>query len=210
MTEEEIKALQDAKEEAERRASEAIAAAQAAKAEADKAKQDITKVVDELKEERQKKNEALAKQGINSETPNVSELIEQALAAKEMEKRKAEFEEAVTEFKSSKPEFQNDTAGLVFDKFKSELTRFNFSDVTNKAQAKQRLEEAYRFVKGSNGNQSGFDYDGTPRDGQSIQDKPEGLSQEMASTLELARMDKDKFTKLKSKYGDAMAGLGIQ
>lgn len=210
MTEEEIKALQVAKEDAERRASEALAAVQAAKAEADKAKQDITKVVDELKEERQKKNEALAKQGINSETPNVSELIEQALAAKDMERRKAEFEEAVAEFKSSKPEFQNDTAGLVFDKFKSELNRFNFSDVSNKAQAKQRLEEAYRFIKGSSNETSGFEYDGTKRDGQTITEKQEGLTQEMNSTLTSARMDRDKFTKLKSKYGDAMAGLGIQ
>ena len=79
MTEEEIKALQDAKEEAERRASEALAAAEAAKAEADKAKQDVTKVVDELKEERRKKNEALGGK-INNDTPDVNTLIEQALA----------------------------------------------------------------------------------------------------------------------------------
>jgi len=44
MTEEEIKALQDAKDEAERRASVAEEAAQAARTEADKAKGDVTKV----------------------------------------------------------------------------------------------------------------------------------------------------------------------
>jgi len=210
MTEEEIEALQDAKEEAERHASEALAAAQAAKAEADKAKQDVTKIVDELKEERQKKNDALSRLNVNSDTPDVASLVEQALAKKEEERRIAEFEEAVAEFKTSKPEFQNDTAGLVFDKFKGELEKFNFSNVSNKSQAKQRLEEVYRFVKGSTSPEEGSEYNGTPRAGHSIPDTEERLSHEMNSTLEAARMDRDTFIKLKSKYGDAMSGLGIE
>lgn len=210
MTEEEVKALQDAKEEAERRASEALAAAQAAKADADKAKQDIAKVVDELKEERQKKNDALSKLNINGETPDVSTMIEQALAAKEDERRKVEFEEAVAEFKSSKTEFQNDAAGLVFDKFKNELRKFNFSDVANKSQAKARLEEAYRFLSKQSQDGGGISYDGTPAPTNDIVTREERLSNEMSSTLESARMTKDKFTKLKSKYGEAMSGLGIE
>ena len=210
MTEEEIKALQDAKEEAERRASEALAAAQAAKADADKAKQDINKIVDELKEERQKKNDALSKLNINGETPDVSTLVEQALAKKDEERRLAEFEEAVAEFKASKTEFQNDTAGLVFDKFKNELKKFSFSDVSNKSQAKARLEEAYRFLKNTNSNPgSAMDYDGTPAPGTNVPNGERGIGHEMNSTLESAGISTEKFAKLKSKYGDAMSGLGI-
>lgn len=210
MTEEEIKVLQDAKEEAERRASEALAAAQAAKAEADKAKQDINKIVDELKEERQKKNDALSKLNVNSDTPDVPSLIEQALAKKEEERRIDEIEAAVAEFKSSKPEFQNDTAGLVFDKFKNELKKFNFSDVTNKTQAKQRLEEAYRFSKGIAQPQESSDYEGSSPEGSSVPGGEERLSHEMNSTLENAKMSRETYTKLKTKYGDAMSGLGIE
>lgn len=209
MTEEEIKALQEAKEAAEKKAADAEAIALAAKAEADKAKEDITKVVDELKTERQKKNEALAKAGINNEQPDVSTLVEQALAVKDAERTKRELEEAIAEFKSSKTEFQTDTAGLVFEKFKNELKKFNFSDVTNKAQAKARLEEAYRFVNGSKPNDNNNDYDGTTRAGQSIQDKNGKLPKEVDNAIEMAKMDKDKFTKLSSKWGDAMSGLGI-
>lgn len=210
MTEEEIKALQDAKEEAERRASEALSAAQAAKAEAEKAKQDVNKIVDELKEERQKKNDALSKLNVNSDALDVPTLVEQALAKKEEERRIAEFEEAVAEFKSSKPEFQNDTAGLVFDKFKTELRKFNFSDVSNKAQAKQRLEEAYRFVKGTTNKDGESEYDGTPRDGQNIPSSDERYSHELNSTLESANISREKFVQLKAKYGDALSGLGIE
>lgn len=209
MTEQEIQALQEAKDTAERRAAEAEAAVQTALAEANKAKEDITKIVDELKEERQKKNEALSKANINSGTPDVNALIEQALAAKDGERRKAELEEAIAEFKSSKTEFQADAAGLVFDKFKTELKKFNFSDVTNKAQAKARLEEAYRFVNGNSTPSNGTDYEGTTRSSGIPADRDGQLSKETDSALELARMNKETFTALKTKYGEAMTGLGI-
>lgn len=209
MTEEEIKALQDAKAEAERKAQEAERIAAEAKAEAEKAKLDVTKVVDELKEERRKKQEALDNANINKETPDVNSLIEQALATKEQERRKTELEEAIAEFKGSKTEFQTDTAGLVFEKFKKELGKFNFSDVTNKAQAKARLEEVYRFVNNSKPEDEGIDYDGTTRAGHDVPKTPDVETKEVKSALELARMDKDKYTKLKDKFGDAFESLGI-
>lgn len=209
MTEQEIQALQDAKEAAERRAAEAEAAVQSAKAEAEKAKEDVTKVVSELTEERRKKNEALSKANINNDTTDVNALIEQALAVKEGERRTKEMEEAIAEFKSSKTEFQTDTAGLVFDKFKGELKKFNFSDVTNKSQAKARLEEVYRFVNGSKSNEGGGDYEGTNRSDTTPANRDSQLSKETDAMLDAARMDRDKFTALKSKYGEAMTGLGI-
>lgn len=209
MTEEEINALKAAKEEAERKASEALSAVEAARAEAEKAKQDVTKVVDELKEERRKKQEALGNANINNETPDVNSLIEQALATKEAERRKTELEEAIAEFKGSKTEFQSDAAGLVFEKFKKELSKFNFSDVTNKAQAKARLEEVYRFANKSSDTPLGSEYDGAPRGGHDVPSGNEHESKETKTAMELARMDKEKFDKLKTKWGDALDSLGM-
>lgn len=210
MTEEEIKALQDAKEAAEQKAAEATAAAEAARAEAEKAKTDVTKIVDELKEERRKKQEALDNANINNETPDVNSLVEQALQKKERERVERELDEAIAEFKNSKSEFQSDTAGVVFDKFKQGLNRFNFSDVTNKAQAKQRLEEAYRFLNATSANQEGSNYEGTPASGYNVPDRDKEIPRENKTAMEMARIDEEKFSKLKGKYSEAFEGLGIK
>lgn len=209
MTEEEIKALQEKSEAAERRAAEAEAAALAAKAEADKAKGDITNIVEELKQERLKKAEALAKANINNGETDVNSLIEQALQAKESERRKSEAESAIAEFKASKTEFQNDASGLVFDKFKSELSKHNLSDLSSKEQVKSRLDEIYRFVnfKGEQG--GGSDYEGTPRTGSSVQANDDKLNPTIESAIAQAKMSTEKYTALKGKYGDAFSSLGI-
>jgi DNA repair exonuclease SbcCD ATPase subunit len=209
MTEEEIKALQEAKEAAEAKAQEAANALEAARVEAEKARQDVQKVVDELKEERQKKNEALSKLNINNDEPDVTSLVEQALQKKEQERRATELEEAIAEFKSSKTEFQSDATGVVFDKFKTELGKFNFSDVTTKEQAKRRLEEAYRFVNQSGGEQSENTYEGSPRSNSTPPNRDSELNQSVKNVLDSARINEEKFTKLKGKYPEALEGLGI-
>lgn len=209
MTEEEIKALQDAKEAAERRVAEVEAAAQLARQEAEKAKEDVSKVVNELTEERRKKNEALSKLNINNGEPDVNTLIEQALQTKEQERRKQELEAAIAEFKSSKSEFQSDSAGLVFGKFQEELKKFNLSDVTNKEQAKKRLEEVYRFINYKSTNPETPIYDGTPTDINNPPVKDARLSQIDEAALKTAGITPEKFTQLKSKYPDALNGLGI-
>lgn len=208
MTEEEIKALQDAKEAADKKAADAEAAAIAARAEADKAKTDLNGVVEEVKKLRTEKNEALAKANINNDGLDVNTLIEQALTKKEQERRKAELEDAITEFKASKPEFA-DAAGLVFSKFQQNLGRFNLSDVASKEQAKQRLEEIYRFVNFKAADDHQTDYDGTPSGGYPAPSNENKSTQETERLLEAAGMDKDKFTKLKGKFGDAFSNLGI-
>lgn len=209
MTEEEIKALQTAKEEAERKAAEALAAVEAAKAEALKAKEDVNKVVDELKELRSKRTPPVDNANINNKELDVNSLIEQALAQKEEERRKTEFEEAVAEFKSSKTEFQNDSAGLVFGKFKESLKKFNFSDVTTKSQAKTRLEEAYRFLNGTGSTIDSENYEGGLRVDGLPPVKQDGLSKDTTAAMQVAKIDKDKFANLKSKYPEALASLGI-
>lgn len=209
MTEEEIKALQDAKDAAERRVAEVEAAALLARQEADKAKQDVSKIVDELTEERRKKNEALSKLNINNGEPDVNTLIEQALQSKEMERRKQELETAIAEFKSSKSEFQSDAAGLVFGKFQEELKKFNLSDVTTKEQAKKRLEEVYRFINYKSTTNDTPTYDGTPTDVNTPPVKDGKLSPMDDATLKIAGLTPEKFTEFKSKYADALNGLGI-
>jgi hypothetical protein len=209
MTEEEIKALQEAKEAAERRAAEAEARANAEKAKAEKYQSDVQKVVSELTEERKKKNEALNKAQFNNDEPDVKSLIEQALREKEEARKKAEVELAIEEFKRSKPEFQADTAGLVFEKFKQTLNKFNFSDIQTREDARARLEDVYRFANGTASQTQDSAHDGTPNIPANIGDSPDRLKKETEKALEIANMPKEKFDKLKGKYGEALASLEV-
>lgn len=210
MTEEEIKALQEAREAAERRAAEAEAMALAAKEEAEKAKLSINNIVEELKAERQKKQEALEKANItNPQSVDVNALVEQALAKKEQERIQKELEEAILEFKGSKPEFQSDTAGLVFSKFQSELSKFNLSGIKSKDEAKKRLEEVYRFVNLKESQGGSDSYEGTPANGYPAPIRGQQTPKEVDNALEMARISKDKFAEMKTKYPEALSGLGI-
>jgi len=214
MTEEEIQSLKEAKEAAEAAQAAAQAAAEAAKAEAEKAKSDLTGVVDELKEERRKKQEALERQqNINNPNPNpessgepdVNQLVEQALAKKERERAENEVKSAIEEFKNSKTEFQSDTTGMVFEKFKKDLSRFNFSDIQSKEEAKKRLNEAYDFLRRQENSGGESTYEGTdnPPSTPSSEDKS------LPADAKSMGLDPERYNKLSSKYGDALAGLGF-
>ena len=214
MTEEEIQALKDAKEAAETRAAEVAEQARLAKEAADEANSKLTNVVEELKTERQKKNEALEKLNINNPPtqdgpPDVATLIEQELQKRERERQAREVQEAVDEFRKSKTEFQADTSGIVFDKFKKELAKFNFSDVTSKEQAKARLEEVYRFANNTRQEEDRPEYEGSPRVPGSPPAPQERLSAEAEEALKATGMDKERFSKLSNKYPDAISGLGF-
>jgi chromosome segregation ATPase len=211
MTEEEIQALQDAKQEAEQRALEAEDKARQATADAQKAKNDLDGVVNELTEERRKKQEALDKANINKDEPkDVNSLIQAELERRENERRKAELEATINEFKNSKTEFTSDTSGLVFEKFRSELSRFNFSGVSSKEEAKKRLEEAYRFLNYKSNDDATEEYPGTPRSPSSIPDAQERTPQDVQNAIDMAGVPKEKYTELKSKYPEAFSGLGIE
>lgn len=212
MTPEEIQALKEAKEAAETRAAAAEAAALAAKSTAEEVASKLNNVVEELKEERRKKNEALEKQNINqppSQNLDVAQLIEQELQKKEQERLKRDFETAIEEFKASKTEFQADQAGLVFDKFKQQMTKFNFSDVSTKEQAKARLEEIYRFTNFKGNNEAAQQYEGSPQYSPTPRSLDGQLSAETAKVLEESGVQKEKFEALAKKYPDALTSLGI-
>lgn len=209
MTDEEIKALQDAKEAAEKKAADAEALAIAARAEADKSKADLTNVVDELKAERLKKAEALAKANLTTDGTDVNALIEAALQTRESQSRADSFKEALLEFKAAKPEFQADAAGLVYSKFENGLKRFNFSDITNKEQMKSRLEEAYRFLNATSLDNSGQEYEGGISMPNSINQPQTGPSKDIKAVLESTGMDEARFKTLKEKYPEALESLGM-
>lgn len=211
MTDEEIQAITSAKAAAEQKAADAEARAVAAQEEALKFKNGLETVVEELKTERQKKNEALEKlTNINQGgSVDVETVVEQHIRKKEQERIAAELTLAIEEFKNSKPEFQADTAGIVFDKFKSSLSKFNLSDVTTREQAKQRLEEVYRFYN-FKPDGAGSEYPGGIPAGHSIPEAEKQVSTEIKSALNAAGMSDEKFTDFKKKYPEALNGLGIQ
>lgn len=209
MTEEEIQALQDAKLEAERKATEAETLAMSLKAEVEKAKGDISKVVEELTEERRKKQDALDKAKLSNGEIDVNDIIEQAFKSREEQTRKASFEEALNEFKASKQEFQADAAGLVFSKFEEGLKRFNFSDIANKDQMKARLEDVYKFMNFRPNDEGGSEYEGNsanPAPVNTVSAEPSG---DVKKVLDATGVDVGKYKTLREKYPDAFNSLGL-
>lgn len=209
MTEEEIKSLQDAKEAAENKAAEWESAALTIAGERDKAKTDLSTVVEELKLVRVKKAEAEAKVNLSGEGLDVNALIDQALQTREQQTRDNAFKEALAEFKATKPEFQADTVGLVYAKFETGLSRFNFTDIQNKEQMKARLEEVYRFQNQQAPAVEHQDYNGTPSNPMPVGTPQTGPTKDIKTILEQSGMDEIKYNTLKTKYPDALESLGL-
>jgi len=210
MTEEEIKALQVAKEETEVKLAEALEAARVATENATKSKGDVDKIVAELTEERRKKQEALDKANLTNREPmNVNEAIAQAFREREDQTRKADLESVMAEFKASKPEFQADAAGLVYSKFEQGLKQFTFADVTNKEQMKARLENAYRFLSPTQDAGAEPDYSGNAPSYSPVSSADPAQSINERKVLEDTGMDPAKYKALKAKYGEAFYNLGL-
>lgn len=208
MTEEDIKVLQDAKEAAETRAQEAEQKAADALAAAEKSKGDVDNIVAELTEERRKKNEAIEKQKLQTGDIDINEVIQSAFKEKEEAQRKSDFQTALSEFQASKPEFQADSAGIVFSKFKEGLSRFNFSDVSTKEQAKARLEEAYRFLSPSKEGDDEPSYSGSSSNPAPVRQNAQESDNDKRA-IESTGMDEARYKALKAKYGDAFSSLGL-
>ena len=209
MTEEDIKTLQDAKTASDAKLVEQIEATRLAQEEATKHKTSLDNNVEELIEERKKKQEALDKVKLSNGETDINEVIEQAFKARKEESRTADFKSALDEFKASKPEFQSDAAGLVFGKFETGLTRFNFSDVETKEQMKTRLEEAYRFLSPKGDEQEEQSYSGGSSEATPVPQYNAEPTLAEKKVLENTGMDEAKYKALRGKYGDAFVGLGL-
>jgi len=210
MTEEEIKALVEAKEAAEKQAQEAIAAAASARAEAEKEKTEKFNVVEELKNLRAKAATNPTDTNLPKQEPDINQLIEEALRKKEEESKKTQLEQALAEFKNSKPEFKADAAGLVYSKFEEGLKRFNFSDIGSKEQMKARLEEVYRFVNSPANIETGPDYEGSPSNPMPVNSLINGPDPQTKEVLKVTGIDEAKYKTLKEKYSDAFDSLGLK
>ena len=209
MTDDEIKALVEAKEAAEKTANEAIVAAASARAEAEKERAEKFNVVEELKNARLKTTSPDTNQNLTKQDTDINRMIEEALQRKEAESKKTQLEQAISEFKDSKPEFKADAAGLVFSKFEDGLKRFNFSDIASKEQMKTRLEEVYRFVNSTSSQDGGSDYEGSPSNPSPVNSLVNGTDNQTKEVLRVTGIEETKFKELKNKYPDAFSSLGL-
>lgn len=210
MTEEEIKALQEKNSEYETKLRELMASVEELSVERQKDKENLNKVVDELKTERKKKQEALDKTNIIDKQPDVETLVLSALEKRQEEERKRQLDEALEEFKRSKPEFQADPSGLVYSKFEKVLADFNLSSAQTKESMKAKLDMAYKFSKFKETSKEEPEYDGTPQTKDVLPKEKDMDNIEIEKTLESTRVSKESFAKLKSKYPEALEGLGIR
>jgi hypothetical protein len=114
-------------------------------------------LVEEIKVERTKKQEAadLARAALEANDPDakILSVVEKRLEqekTKQIETSRAQFED---KFKSSNPEFQpsNDPAGIKFEAFKKILTRFNLSGLTTETEFADAYKDAMLLLKREEG-----------------------------------------------------------
>jgi len=209
MTDEQIKTLQEAVANSEAKLLEQTEATRVALEESLKHKTSLDRNVEELIEERKKKQEAIEKLKLSNGETDINDVIEQAFKTRKEETRTADFKSALDEFKVSKPEFQSDAAGLVFGRFETGLKRFNFSDVETKEQMKTRLEEAYRFLSPKGDDKEEDSYTGSPSGGNPVPQYNAQQTLDEKTVLENTGMDAERYKALRGKYGDAFSGLGL-
>lgn len=184
------------------------------------AEQDANKV-EEIKQLRTRAQEAEARyqEAINAQINNkpsedkpkesfsVEAAVQAELDRREAQRRKQDFEMAVNEFKASKPEFQADESGLVFEKFKQSLSRFNFSDIGSKEEAKKALEDVYRFTNFKYNQEEAPAYEGSPRGGVTPPNESGKPDQNAAALSTQTGLQPERVRALQEKYGDAFASL---
>lgn len=151
MNEEELKALLAAKEEALTKAQNDLATAHAANA----------STVEELKELRQKKQEAEAQRDLASSEleklkqanpGSAEEVVKKILEEKDKQTLDKVKTQALESFKQKHKElFGSDTdpAGIKFNAFQSKLSRLNLSDLTDENQFHDAYEDALILLRRS-------------------------------------------------------------
>lgn len=209
MTEEEINQLKEANEAAAQRVQELERKVSESEA-------TVQNVVEELKQERIKKREAMDAQNAEHKTDKdegvqdtIEQAVERVLTLRHAERRKEDYEKAMEEFKQSKTEFQNDPSGLVFEKFKENIKMFNFTDLQSKEQIHNRLEGAYNFVNRGDSKESKSAYEGTPNTGTDPKAGMSNLTHDQHKVLGNIGMSEKRFNELKNKYPDSFNELGV-
>lgn len=146
------------------------AAVDAAKAEVEqayldklKAAEDAqNKILEELKEERKKKQEAEAKLTLKGEDGNpqdVSQTVEDILNKKDKEKLKQTQEDTIKKFKESNPEFHpdNDPGGIKYAAFQKKLARIDTTSLTSQEDLVEVLDDVMFSLKRNSSTDTGTD-----------------------------------------------------
>ena len=186
----------------------------AAKAEADK-QAAVSELIEKRESERLAKEE-LAREKDKQTNPNLdntdpTRIVEQVLEKRKQEDSKKAFEDALQEMKKTYNEFapETDAAGLVFKKFETEMSKFNFSGLTTKDEYKTRLKEVYEHMNRATRNQeSNSFHSGTPQFGSEHRTMDSaGLSEKEQRLMRDMGWDKDRFLKAKAKRPAYVASL---
>lgn len=180
--------------------------------------QDKANVVEELKEKREaarlakeelEKVKGATKPDLNTTDPE--EIVVRVLQKKEEEASRTALEDAKAELKRTYNEFspETDTAGLVFNKFEKELSKFNLSGLRTKEEYMGRLKEVYDFMNRtkSTTEKTNF-YSGTRQSGSDAQVRDDAsLSDSEAKLIRDMGWDKERFLKTKEKRPAYVASL---
>lgn len=119
--------------------------------------QEKARLVEEIKEERRKKQEAedlaksaIANKDVDPDEAKIREIIEQRLnedKTKQIEMSRSQYED---KFKSSHPEFEpsNDVGGIKFQAFKKVLSKFNLNGLTTENEFSEVYNNAMLIMNG--------------------------------------------------------------
>lgn len=188
--------------------------------------QDKANLVNEIKDERTKKQEReAALEAAKSELEKVKSaqtkpedsvdpevLVEKVLRRKEEESSKNAMYEAKMAMKTLYNEFSDasDAGGILFNKFETELAKFNLSGLKTKEDYLNRFKEVYEFMgrKSKPAGESSSFYNGQRQDG-STPPKVEdvNLSGSEVKLMQELGWDKDRYLKAKAKRPQYIATL---
>lgn len=180
--------------------------------------QDKANVVSELVAKRE--SERLAKEelervkkekGSDFNNTDPTEIVEKVLQKKEQEASQNAFELAKTELKRKYNEFspETDSAGIVFKKFESEMSKFNFSGLRTKEEYANRLDEVYEHMnRTKHGDEKAQFYSGQRQSGSDTKTTDgSNLSDAESRLIRELGWDKERYLKQKEKRPAYIASL---
>lgn len=191
------------------------------KAKNEQAEQEKARLVEEIKEERRKKQEAedlaksaIANKNVDPDEAKIYEIVEKRLnedKTKQIEMSRSQFEE---KFKSSHPEFEpsNDVGGIKFQAFKRVLNRFNLNDLTTENEFAEVYNNAMLIMNGgvkTNQNQNINQNSFTPptKSNGGIGNTPDEVSSKEDKLIQSIGWTKEKYLKLKASRPDFVRNL---
>lgn len=137
-------------------------------------KQASVSTVEELKELREINAKLKAQVEGSAATDNVDAAVQKALAAKEAEQAKANYQAAVASFLDRHPEFskENDTDGSKFAAFQKAVQRINMGGLKTTQEFIEALSDAYGLMERKETPAPANTFSSSPRGGSSVPTVP--------------------------------------